>query len=94
MNIGIRDGAGEEQGSHPTPCSCTGLETRHRTSPPVSLHPAEHKPQLPTPNTAILLSKQEDENPSGTRESWKPLEQLPAGSELLVIHIPTSHHPS
>lgn len=61
-----------EQGSHPTPCSCTGSETRHRTSSPVSLHPAEHEPQLPAPNIPILLSKQEDENPNGTRESWKP----------------------
>lgn len=46
-----------EKGSHPTPCSCTGLGTRHRTSPPVSLHPAEQKPQLSAPNNAILLSK-------------------------------------
>lgn len=83
-----------EHGSHPTPCSCTGSETRHRTSSPVSLHPAEHEPQLPAPNIPIFLSKQEDENPNGTRESWKPQSSCQSWIRAVVMHIPTSHHPS
>lgn len=91
-----------EQGSHST-MAAQAWRPQHRTSPSASLHAAKSKQPAADPKgiqtPPSSCQKLEDKSPNCARESWKLPQQLPAGSQLQVMHItclssPTSDCPS